>query len=319
MGGEPTFVAVDDFESPEWNTAAVGPTKRGLADSLIRRLRDRFGPAARYITARASGIRARACRAGPSACTGAATGSRCGRTPTSSPRRPARARRSGSGRAVRTAASPAGSASTRYVQPMFEDPDYWAKREAELRSTSRRSPRRSASRNRRPGWSRVYKRGVETPVGYVLPLTNLALGGDRVWVSERWEMKRGAIYLASGDFARRPAPAAGLAAVRAAGILPLTTRRRTRSSRAGRCRRAARPSAPRPSGRRGPHRARGRAARRRAVRVHAAAGTGRRVPRAARRDRGGGGRTRPAGPCRGLRAALRPAPQRHQGSLPIPG
>ena len=44
MGGEPTFVSVDDLESPEWNIAAVGPTKQALADELIRKLHARFAP-----------------------------------------------------------------------------------------------------------------------------------------------------------------------------------------------------------------------------------------------------------------------------------
>src|SRR6266851_4228428 len=42
MGGEPTFVAVDDPDGAEWNTAALGPTKRKLAGVLFRRLADRF-------------------------------------------------------------------------------------------------------------------------------------------------------------------------------------------------------------------------------------------------------------------------------------
>lgn len=44
MGGEPTFVSMDDVDGEEWNTAAVGPEKRRLSGELIRRLRSRFAP-----------------------------------------------------------------------------------------------------------------------------------------------------------------------------------------------------------------------------------------------------------------------------------
>jgi uncharacterized protein (DUF2126 family)/transglutaminase-like putative cysteine protease len=38
MGGEPTFVSATDQEAEEWNTAALGPTKRKLAGRLLKRL-----------------------------------------------------------------------------------------------------------------------------------------------------------------------------------------------------------------------------------------------------------------------------------------
>ncbi len=44
MGGEPTFVSIDDYQSAEWNTAALGPMKRKRSDELIRRIYDRYGP-----------------------------------------------------------------------------------------------------------------------------------------------------------------------------------------------------------------------------------------------------------------------------------
>jgi len=43
MGGEPTFVSIDDMESEQWNTAADGEHKRELASNLAKRLLDRFG------------------------------------------------------------------------------------------------------------------------------------------------------------------------------------------------------------------------------------------------------------------------------------
>ena len=43
MGGEPTFVALEDRDAPEWNTDALGPTKRGFATELVQKLRAEYG------------------------------------------------------------------------------------------------------------------------------------------------------------------------------------------------------------------------------------------------------------------------------------
>lgn len=43
IGGEPTFVSIDDMEGAEWNTAADGAHKRTLAWNLALRLLDTFG------------------------------------------------------------------------------------------------------------------------------------------------------------------------------------------------------------------------------------------------------------------------------------
>src|SRR3954464_9106508 len=44
MGGEPTFVSLDDPDGEEWNTAALGPTKRLRAANLYRRLKEKYAP-----------------------------------------------------------------------------------------------------------------------------------------------------------------------------------------------------------------------------------------------------------------------------------
>ena len=43
QGGEPTFVSVDDREGGEWNTEAMGPTKRLLSAQLMDKLRIKYG------------------------------------------------------------------------------------------------------------------------------------------------------------------------------------------------------------------------------------------------------------------------------------
>jgi uncharacterized protein (DUF2126 family)/transglutaminase-like putative cysteine protease len=51
MGGEPTFVGIDEPESPQWNIDALGPLKRTRALTLIRRLRERTAPNALLLFA----------------------------------------------------------------------------------------------------------------------------------------------------------------------------------------------------------------------------------------------------------------------------
>jgi uncharacterized protein (DUF2126 family) len=44
QGGEPTFVSVDDRDGAEWNTDAMGPSKRTIAASLLARLKAHYAP-----------------------------------------------------------------------------------------------------------------------------------------------------------------------------------------------------------------------------------------------------------------------------------
>ena len=49
MGGEPTFVSLDDRDAPEWNTTALGDGKRKQASVLLHRLREKFAPGALLV------------------------------------------------------------------------------------------------------------------------------------------------------------------------------------------------------------------------------------------------------------------------------
>jgi uncharacterized protein (DUF2126 family)/transglutaminase-like putative cysteine protease len=46
MGGEPTFISIEDPDGPEWNFTAVSHKKRVLSGELIKRLRTKFAPGA---------------------------------------------------------------------------------------------------------------------------------------------------------------------------------------------------------------------------------------------------------------------------------
>ena len=44
MGGEPTYVGIDEPESPQWNIDALGAIKRTRGLALIQALREKMAP-----------------------------------------------------------------------------------------------------------------------------------------------------------------------------------------------------------------------------------------------------------------------------------
>ena len=199
MGGEPTFVSTEDFEAPEWNTAAVGPTKRGLADQLIRRLQGKFaiggllhhGQGKWYpgesLPRWAFGLYWRKdgvpiWRDGR--LIAAETGERAATIGDAERLIHALADRLGIGEAC--------------VQPAYEDPAVWVMKEAALPENVDALDSKLASVEDRARIARVFSRGLREPAGFALPL-GYEGEDDGHWITERWTTRREHLFLVPGD------------------------------------------------------------------------------------------------------------------------
>lgn len=199
MGGEPTFVSIDDFESPEWNVAAVGPTKRGLADQLIRRLRDRFAAGGMLHYGQGKWYPGESLPRWAFALYWRKDGKPIWKNADR-----IAAETGPKNATVADAKALLGALSerlglARFVFPAYEDAVYWKSRESELPVNVTTSAPQTGSVEADARFKRVFERGLDKPVGYVLPLANLAAGEGRAWISEAWEFRRGGAYLSPGD------------------------------------------------------------------------------------------------------------------------
>jgi uncharacterized protein (DUF2126 family)/transglutaminase-like putative cysteine protease len=200
MGGEPTFVSVDDYQSPEWNTAALGPTKRIRADELIRRLRQRFAaggllhygqgkwypgePLPRWAFSlywRRDGK--------PIWRDGALIATEAGA------HRPLAddAQRFAQSIAVRLGLDEV------YVQPVFEDPAARMLQQGELPENVDPEDPKIDDRVERDRIIRSFERHLGAPVGYVLPVQRWMAQAAPGWISEVWQTRRQRLLLAPGD------------------------------------------------------------------------------------------------------------------------
>ncbi len=203
IGGEPTFVAVDDPDGAEWNTAAVGPTKRRIADGLIRRLKERFAPQgllhygqgkwypgeplprwafALYwrndghpLVTRSEILAKEAADHSPTL---------------------ADAEKLTRAIALRLEVDPA------VAQPAYEDPLHFLAQEQRLPENLDPVNNKLDDPLARARLARGFERGLEKPTCWVLPVQSLqARDQGRRWTAERWTTLSGRLFLMPGDSA----------------------------------------------------------------------------------------------------------------------
>ncbi len=195
-GGEPTFISIDDFEAPEWNAEAVGPTKRGLADQLIRRLRTRFAPGGFLHYGQGKWYPGESLPRWAFALYWRKDGLPIWRDPDliASETGPRSARIEDAQRLMQAIAHRLGLEHS-YVQPAYEDPAHWLLKEAQLPREIDALQAPVGTAEQRARIARVFARGLTTPAGYVMPITRWG----RDWASEIWQTRREHIFLTPGD------------------------------------------------------------------------------------------------------------------------
>jgi uncharacterized protein (DUF2126 family)/transglutaminase-like putative cysteine protease len=199
MGGEPTFVSIDDMESPEWNVAAVGPTKRALADELIRRLRARFAPGGLLHYGQGKWYPGESLPRWAFGLYWRKDGVPIWKN-SDLIAKIENSRKADIADAERFAEATACKLglSTDYIVPAFEDPSHWLRKEASLPPNVDPSDSKLADPEERARMARVFDRGLNEPRGFVLPIQRWDAEAPR-WRSERWQLRRGNLFLMPGD------------------------------------------------------------------------------------------------------------------------
>ncbi|KAA5601143.1 DUF2126 domain-containing protein [Blastochloris sulfoviridis] len=199
LGGEPTFVSIDDYQSAEWNTDAVGPTKRSRADDLIRRLRARFAPAGLLHYGQGKWYPGESLPRWSFALYWRKDGKPIWRNPDLIARENAPARCSPEdARDVACGIAERLGLEADYVVPAFEDPAHWLLQEAKLPPNVDTQDSKLEDAEARARIAKVFDRGLGTPVGYVLPVQRWNADGRR-WRSEHWALRREKLFLMPGD------------------------------------------------------------------------------------------------------------------------
>jgi len=202
MGGEPTFVSIDDMDGAEWNFDALGKKKRELAGELIQRLRERFAPGGLLQYGQGKWYPGEPLPRWALTCLWRADGMPLWRNAKlfaeegrDHVRKPADAQSF-----ARVLASKLGL-NRGYVIAAFEDVWDVMRKEQDIPVNFDPLERDLKDPTERTRLARLLQGEMIEPVGYVLPLRPAAdsKGPVRRWLSSSWPLRREHLYLLPGD------------------------------------------------------------------------------------------------------------------------
>jgi uncharacterized protein (DUF2126 family) len=202
MGGEPTFVAVDDRDAAEWNTDALGPTKRGLATELVHRLAAKYGQGAFLHFGQGKWYPGEQLPRWALSICWRADGQPCWNDPSwfADERDTHRYTAADAQTFLHTLTRRLGL-DTAFVQPAFEDTYYYLWRERRLPVNVDPFDARLDDEMERARLHRVFNQGLKAEVGHVLPLKREWRVGTAgpAWVTGPWFLRDDRMYLIPGD------------------------------------------------------------------------------------------------------------------------
>jgi len=197
QGGEPTFVASDDPDGAEWNTAALGPTKRFYAAELFHRLREKYASHGLMHFGQGKWYPGEQLPRWSLNCFWRKDGEPLWNAPAlyADERKDYGASAEQAGRFLQRVAERLGVTSE-HVFPAYEDVYYYLWRERRLPGNVDPFDSRVDDPLERERLAKVFTQGLTHTVGHVLPIMKNA---HDQWQSGPWFLRSEHCYLVPGD------------------------------------------------------------------------------------------------------------------------
>jgi uncharacterized protein (DUF2126 family)/transglutaminase-like putative cysteine protease len=198
MGGEPTFVSIDDPDGAEWNTAALGPNKRRLAADLYHRLKTKYAPAGLAHFGQGKWYPGEQLPRWSLNCYWRKDGEPLWANPRliADERTPYPVTEDTARRFLVRVAEELGLDPT-FVFPAYEDAFYYLWRERRLPANVDPLDSRLEDPMERARLAKIFEQGLGETIGHVLPIARSADGAR--WQTGSWFLRSERCYLIPGD------------------------------------------------------------------------------------------------------------------------